>query len=671
MAVIKNDRDIALQATVPRLIATSVAISADGALFTKLKNGGGYTPANITLTANTTVFTSPTHTWHYALNTSPETWVSLGTGSPKVITSTDFVTAIGYSGATSVQYRVVTTQAGYREASNYFSITYSKEADEPIEVFISKNTAIVPADALGVPTSYDNTGTVITVRRGSTYLNYNASSGNNTFYILSTSINPPGKLTLGTLTGAGTTATYANITDMDDATDVVEVTYTVRVRDASGVVVTPDSTVVQTFNKISSGTGTDGEDAYHIRVDNESRIILCDQNGTPKSGTLPVTAYMYVTKGATDVTVGSGYITYSVESTSGATGASVNSSGVVTVTGITADTNYVEIKAVIAEPSMPVLNAYKKLYIHKLKEGAMSVDINLTQDNAVYAYANSTSTVTTSTHTVINFVATVSGITPEPSVTWSTKAYNSSGTEIGSGENQLTISGNNATMSPTQFGARGNPATRMVRVTVKFYTGIATIEDSVLVYRLDGTGDYALDVTENPHFAYMADVGGEVGASEYDKETCTVKVFDMNTWTHVTTGWSFTASVTGGCTLDISGTGAGPFVSVTGNDVIIKLTDIPVGVLDGEISITATKSGFPTTIGKISFTVNVPVSSGYTVYFEPKTEILLYKDPVTGTILSYEEAFTYIKVLKGGIDDTANWTFTKVDGPGVTSTLTS
>lgn len=668
MATIVNDRDIALQATDPRLIATSVAISADGATFIKTKNGGPVAPTTITLTAVTTVFSGPTYLWEYALSTSPGTWVSLGGGNPLVLTGSIIAGLIG--SASSIQYRVTATQSGYITASNTFIVSYSKEIDEPIVVNITKTATAIPVDALGVPIAggYDNTGTVISVTRGGVALNYNASSGANTFYISSTSVYPSTAITLGTLTGSGTTASYADITHMNTSPTTATVTFNVTVRDASGTTVTPNFPVEQAFTKVAGGVGADGENAYDIRFDNESRLANCEYTGAIKSGVLPMTGYTYVTWGGLDITTGYS-VTYTVNSHLGMAGATVNSStGVISMPDLTLDVGYVEIRADIVPTGGGHLYVYRKLFVHKVKDGALGANVRITQDAASYLFTDAFDTVTdTTAYSVINFTATVSGIVPEPTVVWSAKAYDSSGNELSPGGAALfSFSGNTATMTPAQFGARGNPSTRYVLITATYASGFQKMKDVGIVYRLDGTGGYGIDTTNNVYFSYKADTTGTVSSAELAKEACIAKVIRLSDNTYVTSGWTFNVSSTNGVAYVNGSTSA----YTAGTDPVITLASITSGATSGVITITATKATFPTTIGKIEWEVDLPVSDGYTAYFDPKSEIILEINQTTGAVQSYADAYTYFKILKGGQDDTANWSFSKVDGPGVTSTLT-
>lgn len=658
MTTVVNERDKSLQNTTPRLTATSVVISSTGASFLKQKNGGAVTPTSITLSAITTVFTNASLSWEYALSTDPSTWVAIG--SP-VLTGATIAALVGT--ATTITYRVTATQPGFLSATNTFLISFTKEADEPIVVKQSRSTVSIPVDAAGTPKALTNTGNVISVRRGTTDLTYNATNGANTFYVSTATLYPPASLTLGIPTGSGTTVTFPDILSIG-AYDAIIVTYTIVCRDASGIIITPNFTLEQNFSKLYGNNGTD---AYHIRFDNESRIINCEYTGAIKSGILPLTAQTYITKGGIDITTGFSVI-YTVNSTSNCTATVNGTTGSIQVNTVTADIAYVEVKADITLIDSSHLMEYRKLYLYKVKDGSLAADLNITSDQARYDFADSTSTTSTSAWSIINFTASIAGIVPMPTVTWSTKAYDIAGTELSPGmPSQLTINGNTATMSPAQFVARGGASARFVVVTASYNSGFQTMEDSAFIYRSDGTGGYAVDTTANYTFTYRAEIDGSITALELAKESCNTAIIRLSDLADVTNGWTFTVSSSSG-TAYVNGT-ADPYTS-NGEHVVITMNSIPSGIASGTITITATHATLPTTVGHIEWTVSMPVSDGYTHYFDPKNEITIYVDSLNNP-MSYTDAFTYFKVLKGGLDDTASWTFTKVDGPGVTSTLTT
>jgi len=247
MAAIINDRDNILQSGGPRLIATTVTISGTGAFFNKGKNGAAVTPADITLTANPTVFTSPTYLWEYALGTSPGSWVPLGSGSTKTISGSS-VDSLLSSTSGAIFYRVSASQSGYLPSTSpTFTISFFREADEPVVVNISRANALVSVDATGALTTTPapNTDTTISVTRGGASLNYGAT-GANTFSV--TYAVTSGSVTYGSVTNSGTTSVYGSITAM--GTDTATVLFTVSVRDAQGNTLAQTFTVTEFFVKL-------------------------------------------------------------------------------------------------------------------------------------------------------------------------------------------------------------------------------------------------------------------------------------------------------------------------------------------------------------------------------------------------------------------------------------
>lgn len=219
MATIKNDKDVLLQAASPRIINTASVISLSSGKFTTLKNNGSTTPSSITLTAGSSVFTGASvKTWHYALNTSPDTWVSLGTGNTKTITNSDYLTAIGSTLASSIMYRLVITEFGFEDATGYNTIAYVKEADDGMVATLASTSNAVPADSSGTVSSFP-TGNTLSLYRGSTLLSSGVTfSGTTTKNGLTLTINSStGAITLSqsywstTFESFTLTATYNSI----------------------------------------------------------------------------------------------------------------------------------------------------------------------------------------------------------------------------------------------------------------------------------------------------------------------------------------------------------------------------------------------------------------------------------------------------------------------------
>ena len=256
MTTVVNDRDIALLGVSPRLIATTVTITAPSAGFTRAKNGGAITPTSITLTANTnpSSFTSaaPSFVWEYSISSVPDTWTPIsGSSDTQVIAATDSYISALLEGE-HVRFRVTATKVGYTTANNFdslFVITYFKEPDDIVVLNITKVASIVLAAGTGVVTGTPpNTGTTITAKRGTLDLTYGAS-GANTYSVGTPTVTPTGAVTLGT----NTSGVFADITAMATAEDYALVSYPVTYRDALGNHPVTAS-VVQTFTKIKDNS---------------------------------------------------------------------------------------------------------------------------------------------------------------------------------------------------------------------------------------------------------------------------------------------------------------------------------------------------------------------------------------------------------------------------------
>lgn len=293
MAVIKHSLEAILHATNPRLVATSVIVTADSYSFKRLKNGGaidsglGGSPTTITLTAIPSIFTSPVYAWEYKSSITSSTWTSLGTStSTYALTNTNFYsTHLGLG--TYVSYRCKVTQAGWTDAiSPECTIQYSAEADEPVLITQSKPVATVGADGSGVVTGPGlvNTNNIISVTRGGVALNYHATTGANTFFVTAgtqTAVSGTGTVSIPAGSGSGTTFTIADFTAMATTLSNATMPYTVTVRDASGTAMT-GVVVTQTINKVSSGAGANGK-SYNLVINGGVRTIAYDLNGSNPS----------------------------------------------------------------------------------------------------------------------------------------------------------------------------------------------------------------------------------------------------------------------------------------------------------------------------------------------------------------------------------------------------
>jgi hypothetical protein len=280
-APILNTNDLKLQAAGYRFTNTAVSITGTSGAFRTPKNGALTTPASITLTATPNrVFTAVAlYTWSYALSTQPNNWTVITTGTSINITRSSFLTALG-TDATGIQYRCVVTENLLPSASGFFTITYSREASDPIIVDITRSTAVIPCTSAGVPTGFTNTDTVISVSRGGTALSYSATAGTPDSFTVSIVPDNVAR-TIGTISTTATTYGISGITAI--AVDIATVVFEVTVYDASGTAVSPVFGKKITYNKITNGLV--GGDATYYYIEASSPVISKSTSGAASAGT--------------------------------------------------------------------------------------------------------------------------------------------------------------------------------------------------------------------------------------------------------------------------------------------------------------------------------------------------------------------------------------------------
>lgn len=135
-APILNDRDLALQAAKYRSKQTNLAITGTASAFLASKNSLTILPATITLTASASgsVFSgSATYTWSYSLPSTPNTWVTLGTGKTWTLNNSDLWIKNAF-----VQYRCIISESLLDDAYGYYTVTYSSEGAESNFINLSR-----------------------------------------------------------------------------------------------------------------------------------------------------------------------------------------------------------------------------------------------------------------------------------------------------------------------------------------------------------------------------------------------------------------------------------------------------------------------------------------------------------------------------------------------------
>lgn len=130
----------------------------------------------------------------------------------------------------------------------------------------------------------------------------------------------------------------------------------------SGMVVPPATapTAWETAIRVTGDKGTDGQSVYSLDLSNEVSGIICNSSGTV-TGSYP-TCKATVWKGAGKVTAG---VTYSIASRTGISNASIDSSGNVTMSGMTADKAEIVVQAVVNGVTLQAT-----ITLYKVKPGA-------------------------------------------------------------------------------------------------------------------------------------------------------------------------------------------------------------------------------------------------------------------------------------------------------------
>lgn len=289
MSTIINDRDIALEASLFRTTTTVAEVVATGGTFKTAKNSAGTTAADIILTTPSVVTLTATisliytaaavKTWYYALNTSPNSWVEVGSGLTLTITNAAFLAVIGT--ASSITYKLVVTEPFIDTSYGYSTITYSKEASDPIVASSSRRTATIPCDYGGTPLNFANTENTITVSRGTVALTYTTGTpAPNTF---SVAVESSANLTLGTQSSnpGGNSYTLSGITGI--TADVAKVVFRISVYDAGGTLVPYTLSEQVVYTKVTNGLV--GDDAVVSYIEVTSPLIFKSTSSKELAGT--------------------------------------------------------------------------------------------------------------------------------------------------------------------------------------------------------------------------------------------------------------------------------------------------------------------------------------------------------------------------------------------------
>ncbi len=238
--------------------------------------------------------------------------------------------------------------------------------------------------------------------------------------------------------------------------------------------------------------------------------------------------------------------------------------------------------------------------------------------------------------------------------TFTAEAFNASNASLGT----FTLGGSGLarTMTAAQFTSLGTSGS-VRRVVVTATLGSAT--DSLTVFRQDSTTTAPRIFLDNPVAQVPTDEAGEFG--DYSGAATGVLVYAGTS--DVTSTYTFAITPDAGVTATING-GAGP-VSGTGS-VAVAVSNSTID--DAAVLITTSGPGVLTATFRVL--KSKASGAGYTAYFEPRTEIVLPVNADGITVSTFADAWSTLRIIKGGtLDDTAQWSLSKVD-TNVTSTLT-
>ena len=360
MGILLNDNDVALQAAPYRDKGTVVIVAASATSFTTAKNGGITTPNSVTLTATPNiVFTAAaTYIWSYALNTTPTTWnpIPLSTSpesNTKTITSTTFINLIGTSLASSIQFRCAVSENFLDTAYGYVTVANSLEQanSDSVSIDLTRSSATINFNTANVATSFDNTGTTISVLRAGNKLVYNSSGGSlvaistpNSFsveIVTDTSIDStvPNR-TIGSISNTANTWSLSGITAL--TANLATVTFLITIYDASGNK-SQTQTKILNLTKVTSGGPGDPATIYYIDV--SAPVITKNTSSKFQSGIhAQITVYGKKISGATVYTT-YGYLTITGDlETEATTATEATNAGLTTTIQNTSQNSYYTIK---------------------------------------------------------------------------------------------------------------------------------------------------------------------------------------------------------------------------------------------------------------------------------------------------------------------------------------
>ncbi len=295
----------------------------------------------------------------------------------------------------------------------------------------------------------------------------------------------------------------------------------------------------------------EGSDAYVMTLTDENRTIPADKDGNPIVDYLPFTTNAVVVRGI-DVITSNSDIFYSLSNADNVSATINPTTGLVTVSDITASSGSIKVNASI--PGGPTLTKILTVSLAVAGEqGRDAATLVLNTSGNLFLYDSSTAT--TSSSPAITLTVVLANTTGDSVFT--ATAYDTNDTSLGTVA--LTGFGNTRSLSSTSFNSQGLTTTRYVKVTAT----LGALSDTTSIYRSNNgaNGKDALTVLlTNESHTLPADQYGNV--SSYTGASTVIKVYEG--LTDVSSLWSFSKVDSAGLTTSLTGVGTSlPTLSVS------------------------------------------------------------------------------------------------------------
>lgn len=367
------------------------------------------------------------------------------------------------------------------------------------------------------------------------------------------------------------------------------ITYTVQATDATATTYT-DSTTVYRVRQ--------GNSALIGYLTNETMPVSADATGAITGSLSSITSNLQVYRGVENVS--STVSSYSIVSQTGISGASINSSGLITFSGsaaMTADTGIVKVRATISGN-----NIDKDFKIVKQLQGITGTTKSLWLDQTSYTITRPRgyfdTDVSQYTPSPITFTANFLNWSGSPTATWYVDGNVATHDSTGLVAGRLNISGNTATMTNSQFG-NVNQRSIEVRYTDPSNSVVYIDKGSVARVR-EGDGTATL-IASNETMTFAANSAGFLNTGIYAGQVALTKlqVFVGSTEQTIS-GWTiaYTYRDTAGTTI------TNPFSptipTYDSNTGTFSISPSAISTNRFVIRFTANKTGYPELVKEIS-----------------------------------------------------------------------